>query len=200
MVETIDNQKYWNARYRSGNPKGSGKGSRGREAEIKREAVSSLLANGGIRSVLDIGCGDCEILEGVDLDGIEYVGTDISDAIVRRNARRWPDRTFHYTNFNRAVATLGDRTFDLVMCVDVLIHQPDLQRYLAGVKLVHRMAGRFVLLCGYQKEPEQHYVRDDVQTTFFWEPLTESFRDFEPTTVGRIHNQHLMTGRRDTTE
>jgi SAM-dependent methyltransferase len=86
-------------------------------------ALRSLVDNGEIASVLDVGCGDGYWMP--DLPG--YVGYDASREAIRMSRRRHPDR--RYTN----VWPTG--TFDLVICRDVMQHLP----LADGVELLARI-------------------------------------------------------------
>ena len=74
----------------------SGSGSTMEETANLRAAIPALLKEFGVRSVLDIPCGDFAWLSTVDL-GCEYIGADIVAALVEANRQRYgrADRGFH---------------------------------------------------------------------------------------------------------
>jgi SAM-dependent methyltransferase len=123
----MDNRKFWNERYNSLPALGSGPGSRAYAAWIKRRLIADWVAARGVRSILDLGCGDMYWMAGVPMDGVAYTGVDISDVIVARNRAQLPQ--FEFLLHDIAAAPL-QRSADLVLCFDVLIHQlaPELFR------------------------------------------------------------------------
>jgi SAM-dependent methyltransferase len=116
----MDNKTFWNERYRNLPVLGSGPGSRAHSAWLKRRLLQSVIADHGIRSILDIGCGDMFWLGEMSMDDIAYTGVDISDVIVAKNREKFP--RFEFVQHDVATSPLG-RTADLVVCLDVLIHQ-----------------------------------------------------------------------------
>ena len=121
----MDNQEFWNERYRRQPWIGSGPGSRGIAQHYKAELVRKALSRNDIRSVLDVGCGDMcwlrtERLSLEDLRGIRFIGLDISEVVVENNRKDFP--AFSFEAFDLARDRLP-HSADLVLCFDVLIHQ-----------------------------------------------------------------------------
>jgi SAM-dependent methyltransferase len=97
-------------------------------AEVARKArmvlgIAEVLLGRPVRSVLDIGCG-----EGVWLPilrrlrpALHYTGVDSSEYAVRRYGAR---RNIHLGTFGELDAHDWRRTFDLVVCCDVLNYLP----------------------------------------------------------------------------
>jgi hypothetical protein len=61
-----------------------------------REFVGAFIREHGVRTVVDLGCGDFELGRGIDLGDARYVGVDIYDELVRHVAERHggPGREF----------------------------------------------------------------------------------------------------------
>ena len=116
----MDNRTFWNDRYISLPSLGSGPGSRAYAAWVKRRLIAQTIVERGVRSVLDIGCGDMYWIADVPMDGVTYTGVDISDVIVEKNRSRFPN--FEFLLHDVSAAPLA-RTADLILCFDVLIHQ-----------------------------------------------------------------------------
>lgn len=72
----------------------SGCGSSLRQTEALRAALPGFLHKHGVRSLLDIPCGDFNWMQHVDLGGIGYVGGDIVPDLIDENRRRFPDVDF----------------------------------------------------------------------------------------------------------
>jgi SAM-dependent methyltransferase len=115
----MDNRRFWNERYESLPALGSGPGSRAHSAWIKRRLIERYIAERGVRSILDFGCGDMFWFPAT-ASGIAYTGVDISDVIIASNRQRLPHCEFLHHDI--AAAAL-QRNADLVTCFDVLIHQ-----------------------------------------------------------------------------
>src|SRR5579871_3535684 len=74
----------------------SGKGSSlANTCNIRRE-LPSLLSRFGIRSLLDLPCGDFNWMKMVDLDNIEYLGGDIVESVIRANNHRYRTARRHF--------------------------------------------------------------------------------------------------------
>jgi SAM-dependent methyltransferase len=129
----MDNRKFWNERYESLPELGSGPGSRAYAAWFKQRLTEEAIANCGVRSVLDIGCGDLYWFPAAQNAGVAYMGVDISDVIVARNRARFPQLQFL---LHDVANTPLNRTADLVVCFDVLIHQIEPEQFRATLRNV----------------------------------------------------------------
>lgn len=95
----------------------SGLGSAVEETAHLRERLSDLVRRLGVRSLLDIPCGDYGWLSQAGLD-VEYTGADIVAAIVERNRTLYPGTTFLQLDLTRDPLPRAD----LVLCRDCLVH------------------------------------------------------------------------------
>jgi SAM-dependent methyltransferase len=81
----------------------SGSGSRGPAADLYIETVRRFIAERGVKSIVDIGCGDFHvagrILEAVAPD-VTYVGLDAAQSAVKANSSRFtrPGVSFRWAN------------------------------------------------------------------------------------------------------
>jgi 2-polyprenyl-3-methyl-5-hydroxy-6-metoxy-1,4-benzoquinol methylase len=123
----FQNALFWNRRYATHPERGSGLGSRGQNAAYKRE----LLRAQGIEafgSILDIGCGDLEVVSQLNLRN--YTGVDVSlQSIIRARMKR-PDWNFVLHEGQE----IGNA--DPVLCLEVLIHQRTLTEYRSLVRML----------------------------------------------------------------
>ncbi len=165
----FDNRQFWNRRYATDPEKGSGPGSRCENLTLKNDLIKNTVEKHGIESILDIGCGDIAILEGLQIGS--YTGIDISDLIVERNKKLRPEWKFLRANVADSATELP--AADLVLCLDVLIHQKSRNAYEQILRRAIAAARRLVLVSGYT-------TPDLGWNVFFHEPLTRSVSRIQP--------------------
>jgi hypothetical protein len=107
----------------------SGPGSTIEQTKLVVKILSSVVHRYGIRTMLDIPCGDFNWMRHVDLGDASYHGADILDDLIKINEIRFggDNRTFH------AMDLLKDKLpeVDLIFCRDCLVHFSDKHTYLA---------------------------------------------------------------------
>lgn len=98
----------------------SGPGSTLAHTQSIREALPKLFAKYGVKTFLDAPCGDWNWMQYVDLKGVDYVGIDIVEDIVKTNTE-----LFSGNNIRFQVADVTSDVLpksDLLMCRDCLFH------------------------------------------------------------------------------
>ncbi len=108
-------RSYWASRYRNGG--NSGAGSYGRLAEFKAEVINGYVAENGISSVIEFGCGDGNQLRMADYP--RYIGIDISADAVEHCRKQWAH------DATKTFATLDDyrgEAAELSLSLDVVYH------------------------------------------------------------------------------
>lgn len=166
----FDNASYWDERYRTDPELGSGFGSRGELADRKAALIEATARSIAVGSVLDVGCGDLEVVSRAALP-TNYLGIDIAREIVERNRRQRPDWSFRRAD----VGAPDDPALppsDLVLCLDVLIHQHDADVYRRFLRRLVKATAGVGLVAGYERAPTEFVSA----TVAFHEPLTESLR------------------------
>jgi SAM-dependent methyltransferase len=111
----------------------SGKGSSlTNTANIRRE-LPPLLSRIGVRSLLDIPCGDFNWMKEVDLSGIDYLGGDIVESVISANNERYHAARRHFAVLDIVHSPLP--RVDLILCRDCLVHlpTPEVQQALANI-------------------------------------------------------------------
>lgn len=162
--QPLDNQAFWNERYASNPQLGSGLGSRGDSLALKRELLTRLVEEVRPATVLDVGCGDLQV--GSVLPSSGYLGVDVAEVVVEANRRAFPERTFVAGDF----LTLSLAPADLVVALDVLIHQSEPQQYQDFVGRLVQLTGGRGAVAGYHRRPRawrSHF-------TFYHEPLADT--------------------------
>jgi len=157
----------------------SGPGSESVQTRELREQLPVLLERFGVRTLLDLPCGDFGWLSEVELDLDRYIGADIVTDLVEANAARFRDdpvREF------RSLDMTGDPlpAADLVLCRDCLVHLSfaDIERALRNLR---RSGSRYLLTTTFTELG----TNDDI-VTGDWRPLNlcrEPFGFPEPLAV-----------------
>ncbi|HEV3345293.1 MAG TPA: tetratricopeptide repeat protein, partial [Pirellulales bacterium] len=125
--------------YRNGGwcGKGSGPGS-APDASKSYIGLLNRLVNQtpDIRSILDIGCGDWQIMCHVDLSRKRYLGVDVAASVVAANAREFGRENIRFQVLNPYLDDIPEA--DLIMMKDVAQHLPT--AYVR--KILERIAAR----------------------------------------------------------
>lgn len=106
----------------------SGAGSSLAGTEQIRAALPALLHELGIRSLLDVPCGDFNWMRQVDLDGIAYTGADIVTDLIADLQATYGSEERRFIRLD----LISDRIppgFDAILVRDLFLHLPN-----AGVK------------------------------------------------------------------
>lgn len=112
----------WEARYRGGN--NSGDGSYGRSGQFKSDTMNRIVREHGIKSVVDIGCGDGEQIKDFAVES--YHGFDVAPTAIDWCRQRYVNRPGF--RFDMAGSVPVEES-DLVMSLDVLFHLVDENEY-----------------------------------------------------------------------
>jgi 2-polyprenyl-3-methyl-5-hydroxy-6-metoxy-1,4-benzoquinol methylase len=116
--------------------------------------------------VLDVGCGDLEVVKNLDLKG--YVGIDQSEMAIAIARHSRPDWTF------MAAENLDDvAPADWVLCFEVLIHQASRAAYDQLIATLAAKTRKVLIVSGYERDTGETRSNHMV---FFHEPLIESLR------------------------
>jgi 2-polyprenyl-3-methyl-5-hydroxy-6-metoxy-1,4-benzoquinol methylase len=161
IKNNFNNSLFLSYRYGTNPELGSGIGSRGEVAEYKLK----LLKNIGVEqadSVLDIGCGDLEIIKNLRL--INYTGIDISSEAIHKARAKFPEHDFF--NFDLEKEKIAKA--NTVLCLDVLIHQPTKGSYDELIHFISDHSIDKVIVSGYEKP------QDNSHMCFFYENVKES--------------------------
>lgn len=98
----------------------SGGGSSPEYTAPYRAFVERFIWENDVRSILDLGCGDMQVMGNVDLQGASYVGVDCIAQRIEKNRAAYPNLSFE-------LADVRDRMIegaDLVLVKDVIQHWP----------------------------------------------------------------------------
>ncbi len=113
---------------------------RNRRKLARRLAVISSR-DPAARTLLDFGCGTCAYYPLVSRQGLEYKGADRTPLMLAHARVKFPQLDIYEDDL--LDPRTPDRSFDIVMCNDVLVHLPD---PLPALRTLDRIARRWVLL------------------------------------------------------
>lgn len=120
----------------------------------RRSAILDFARPNKGEHVLDVGCGDGFLLEGIATSGATVAGVEISAARLEQTARRMKARDT-MAELHEADATslpLPSDSFDLVVCTEVLEHLEHPAQAVAEALRVLRRGGRAVFSVPHREE------------------------------------------------
>jgi hypothetical protein len=162
IERNFNTRLFWDLRYARFPERGSGVGSRGQNLSYKRELLRSEGAEDA-QSVLDVGCGDLEVVRSLQLHN--YVGIDRSESSLAKAAAARPEWTF------RRAPAADVSPAELVLCFEVAIHQETAKDYRDLISFVSEKAQRTLIISGYDTATDEISSNHMV---FFYEPLARS--------------------------
>ena len=185
----FDNKNFWENRYKTNLELGSGRGSRGKPLCIKKTILNKILEEFKPDSVLDVGCGDIEVVK--DLPMVNYTGIDLSPFIMEKNRIKRPNWRFITGDFIELYKK-NPLESDLVICFDVLIHQFHYETYQEIIRLLSKCCRKICLLSGFEESPGSKFPSE---TTAFHEPITRTLRKVgieDMKTIGKYRNATIV--------
>jgi hypothetical protein len=141
----------------------SGPGSSLAATTVVRRELPTLLADLGIRTLLDAPCGDCHWILATPLDLDLYIGADLVPALIERNVAELggPGREFRVLDLTRDPLPAADA----ILCRDCLIHFSF--RFIRRALDNFRQSGaRYLLTTTYSGLPRNHDILSGQ-----WRPL-----------------------------
>ena len=134
---------YWEKRYAEGGLSGSG--SYGRLARFKAELLNGFVAEHGVRSVIELGCGDGNQLSLAEYPS--YVGYDVSSTAIRICEDKFRgDSTKRFVLHDATNDPLPSDRADLVLSLDVVYHLVEDPVFEAYMRHLFGLAERFVIV------------------------------------------------------
>lgn len=141
----------------------SGPGASRSQTSDVRAALPPLCKEFGVKTLLDLPCGDCHWMTEVPLPGVSYIGADLLPELIAANENQYQslNRSFMVLDLTRSVLPSAD----LILVRDCLVHLSfaDASRAIDNVK---RSNIRYLLTTTFTSEP----VNRDVPTGD-WRPL-----------------------------
>jgi perosamine synthetase len=160
-----------------------------------REYVARFVRDHGVRTVVDLGCGDHANAAAIDLGDAYYIGVDIYDELITENNRRFGDDQHEFLVADIVDDELPDGDLCLLSAVLYLMSHADAQKVLAKVrKYPHVLItdGQPDLAPGQRRnvdKPTDKYTRRDYYGTGFYLELPPFDLDLRV-----VHEYRLPTG------
>lgn len=98
----------------------SGQGSDAGQTRIIVRALGVLLRELGIRTLLDVPCGDFHWIKDADFGTTSYIGADIVADLIKRNDMRYGNERVRFEKRNLLEDSLPK--VDMIFCRDCLVH------------------------------------------------------------------------------
>ena len=137
--KNFSSQEFWEKRYRNlGN---SGSGSYGELAEFKNTILNDFVKKNNIKSVIDLGFGDGNLLKNSNYK--LYYGFEVSEVAIEKNKNYFKNDTSKKF-FN--IKELKEKKADLSMSIDVLYHLVEDKVFEKHLEDLFRSATRFVII------------------------------------------------------
>ena len=168
LNKSFNNEVFWNNRYEKLPKLGSGIGSRGNCLKEKIYILKQIFNFNENKSVLDVGCGDLEVVKNFNLK--HYTGIDISKAAIDLCKQKKPEWNFLLGDILQLNLDLAD----IVICFDVLIHQPSKQKYLDIVKKLSELCKDKLIVAAYNTPPT---FKSEI--TFYYESIFETMKNLK---------------------
>lgn len=137
-----------------------------------RESIPRVLGELGVESVLDAPCGDFTWMREIDLGNISYVGADIVEEVIRKNAI-----SFSRNNRSFVVADIVTDELpkaDIVLCRDCFVHlsNKDIVRALRNFR---RSGSTYLLTTTFHRAK----WNDDLVSGRGWRPVNLNIPPFD---------------------
>lgn len=149
---------------------GLGMGAKNERLDYKRTLLRKVIENLRPGSVLDVCCGNLELTKDISLR--DYHGLDISGTVIDMNRKLKPEWNFSAGDL-MDLAEEKDLFSDMVICFDVLCHQPDSEKYRGMVEKIVSLTLASGIISGFEIPPRERFRNNN---TFYHEPLTETLK------------------------
>lgn len=139
LIRFRESSKYWEERYRLGGE--SGDGSRGANAEYKASVINRFIAQHGVHSLIEFGCGDGVQLEMFNASA--YIGVDVSQTVIQQCRTRFSGDAGKRFILNNDYA---GECAELSLSLDVIFHLVEDPVYNTYLDRLFAAAERYVLI------------------------------------------------------
>lgn len=142
---------YWEQRYAAGG--NSGAGSYGAKAQHKADIVNAMVADQGIRTVVELGCGDGNQLKYAAYP--KYLGLDVSATAITQCIEMFADddtKSFLLYDDSRFVDRGVWLRADAALSLEVIFHLVEDMVFEEYMRRLFAIAERQVIICSSNRE------------------------------------------------
>lgn len=132
-------EDYWEERYADGG--NSGAGSYGKLAKFKAEVVNTFIAENGVHTVIEFGCGDGNQLRYMNYP--HYIGFDVSESAILLCINRFAsDKSKDF----RLIREFNNEVANLTLSLDVIYHLVEDNVFETYMKMLFRSSSQYVII------------------------------------------------------
>lgn len=166
----------------------SGAGSAAAETQNISAALPGLFKELGIKTMLDIPCGDFYWMKNVDLSAVNYTGADIVADLAAENNARYKTDKISFTKLDIANDPLPQ--VDLIFCRDCLVHLNE-GLVLAALKNIKKSGSKYLLTTSFTNTAQNEDI-----VTGNWRALNLQIAPFNlPQPVKKISDTAQKAGK-----
>jgi SAM-dependent methyltransferase len=146
--------EFWENNYRDGGT--SGTGSYNRLADFKARIVNGLIEDFRIQSLIDLGCGDGNLLSMIKVP--KYTGVDVSATIINRHRGQYADdknKTFYSTAERDNYI---NKNYDVSLSMDVIFHLSEDDVFKHYIEDLFSLSSRIVIIYSSNHESYTKWV------------------------------------------
>lgn len=159
---------------RSSNDNNVSKSGSGSDLEQTKEIIKHLpllLKKYNVKSVLDVPCGDFYWMQHVNLEGVNYIGSDIVKKVVQTNNDKFQNDTVKFIELD--IINDDIPTVDLILCRDLLVHLKN-DQILEALKNIKRSNCKYLLTTSFKNTAKNI----DNEKIGFWRPINLELEPF----------------------
>ncbi len=135
-----------------------------------REELASFLKERGVKSMLDIPCGDYNWMKLVQKPGVRYLGADIVSEMIGKNNQEYKN---NFTEFSVIDVTKGPLPkVDLILTRDCFVHL-SYEAIAKAVSEIKKSRSKYFLTTSYPNWAKNFDIK-----TGFWRPINLSLKPF----------------------
>jgi hypothetical protein len=156
LAERIFTDIYENMSWGKDQESRSGAGSSLAATENIRRELPKLVEKYGIKTILDIPCGDFNWMKHVDLKGVKYIGADIVTPMVESLQKQYGSKDREFVHLDLMSSDLPKA--DLVICRDCLVHLSYLD-FRRAIDNIIRSGAKYLLATTFTNRRDNNPIR-----------------------------------------
>ncbi len=156
---SLDFSKIYRENLFDGDESISGQGSSIKQTQVLREELPRVLHELGVKTLLDIPCGDFNWMRHVDFGDIQYIGGDIVNKLVVSNESKFAKDGIRFACLDLTRSRLP--VADAVFCRDCLVHL-NFKQCSAAIENIRRSGAEFFLTTTFVNRDSNIELKNDI--------------------------------------